>query len=265
MWAMSVSTAQTPELPPATPASTPATTQAPQIPQTPKRSHWSPAQREAARLRAMTSKPWQRSTGPRSERGKVISAHNSYKHGYYSREMRELRALLRLMAHRLAVLDELRRTRKFLEKNFSRNELSSRHFKSAICATNLSVRPDFTENSCLKSITVLHIQKIMECVSMSGTSAGISSSFQFKCFDPSASYIDRQWEQYRSTLHQIALTELSSIQVPLGEDVVKTRIAEWHAHFYKEHDGKVGPCLSAAQDRLRQVIAQPQKLSPLYA
>ncbi len=91
-----------------------------------KRSNWSEDARAAARARALTRQPWRHSTGPRSERGKMISAHNSYKHGYYSREMRDLRALLHIMALRLAVLDELRKTRRAFEKNFSRNELSSR-------------------------------------------------------------------------------------------------------------------------------------------
>ena len=97
------------------------------------KKHWSPEARAAARLRVISSKPWKKSTGPRTERGKKISSMNAYKHGYYSQEMRDIRALLRVMDARLQLLIQMRkaedRNRKLAKKIFSRNELSS-HIKT---------------------------------------------------------------------------------------------------------------------------------------
>ncbi|HPQ50893.1 MAG: hypothetical protein KDJ26_07170 [Alphaproteobacteria bacterium] len=92
----------------------------------PKRSSWSQEARDAARARALSYKPWTSSTGPRTDQGKIISSRNSYKHGHYSREMNDIRGLLRVMAMRLAVVKTLHKGQKACTKRKSRNELSSR-------------------------------------------------------------------------------------------------------------------------------------------
>ena len=42
------------------------------------------------------SKPWEKSTGPRTTHGKQAAAQNAHKHGLRGREMQDLRRLLRL-------------------------------------------------------------------------------------------------------------------------------------------------------------------------
>jgi hypothetical protein len=91
-----------------------------------RRSQWSFAQREAARQRALSCQPWKHSTGPRSQRGKIISSRNAYKHGGYSQDIKDIRLMLRMMAMRLAILKEIQKTKHAAERKKSRNELSSR-------------------------------------------------------------------------------------------------------------------------------------------
>jgi hypothetical protein len=45
-----------------------------------------PSAREAHRQRIMRVKPWKKSTGPKTELGKMISNQNGLKHGYYARD-----------------------------------------------------------------------------------------------------------------------------------------------------------------------------------
>ncbi len=60
---------------------------------------WTPERRARLALRNRTHKPWASSTGPRSARGKAISAVNARTHGTRSAgvvaELRRLRELLR--------------------------------------------------------------------------------------------------------------------------------------------------------------------------
>lgn len=61
----------------------------------PHRNGWTPARREAQAARIRASKPWLKSTGPRTESGKARAARNAYKHGWRSEDIREVRRLLR--------------------------------------------------------------------------------------------------------------------------------------------------------------------------
>ena len=67
-------------------------------------TRFSPDGLEALRLTALRSRPWERSTGPRTAEGKARSRWNAWKHGYWSREEVEARRavsrLLRLIAGR---------------------------------------------------------------------------------------------------------------------------------------------------------------------
>ena len=66
---------------------------------------WTDERRLGARERALKSRLWEKSTGPRTNEGKAISARNSRKHGMRSREAIEIR---RLMAEWDRGLEEVR-------------------------------------------------------------------------------------------------------------------------------------------------------------
>jgi hypothetical protein len=59
----------------------------------PKRN-WSPEAREKARQRMMSVRPWEKSTGPRTEEGKAKSSQNNFKHGRRSRTMTEVNRVI---------------------------------------------------------------------------------------------------------------------------------------------------------------------------
>jgi hypothetical protein len=48
------------------------------------KTNYSAEEREARRARILANKPWQKSTGPRTDAGKAKSAQNSLKHGKYT-------------------------------------------------------------------------------------------------------------------------------------------------------------------------------------
>ena len=61
--------------------------------------HWTLAERERQGRLIQTWKPWERSTGPKTQNGKQLSARNALKHGMRSAahlgEVRKLNTLLR--------------------------------------------------------------------------------------------------------------------------------------------------------------------------
>ncbi len=59
---------------------------------------WTPEQRDAAAERIRASKPWEKSTGPRTRKGKKKSSQNALKHGMKRAET--LRALKLFKVHR---------------------------------------------------------------------------------------------------------------------------------------------------------------------
>lgn len=62
---------------------------------------WTDAQRAEQARKIRAHQIWLKSTGPRTQRGKSISSHNSYKHGRYSFEKQVLRWYVRLAALRV--------------------------------------------------------------------------------------------------------------------------------------------------------------------
>jgi|GEM_PF-6328878 len=62
---------------------------------------WTDEQKRASSQMARQSRPWEKSTGPRSILGKQISSRNSYKHGRFSYEKQLLRWYIRLASLRL--------------------------------------------------------------------------------------------------------------------------------------------------------------------
>lgn len=58
------------------------------------RRNLSPEFIEAARQRILASKPWQKSTGPRTTEGKAKSSQNNFKHGRRSRTMIEVNRVI---------------------------------------------------------------------------------------------------------------------------------------------------------------------------
>ncbi len=57
---------------------------------------WTEERRRAAAERCRKNKPWEKSTGPRTARGKKRSSMNAYKHGARCRVFDQYRTLLRL-------------------------------------------------------------------------------------------------------------------------------------------------------------------------
>ena len=58
------------------------------------RRNLSPEFIEAARQRILQSKPWEKSTGPRTKEGKLKSSQNALKHGRRSRIMTEINRVI---------------------------------------------------------------------------------------------------------------------------------------------------------------------------
>jgi hypothetical protein len=63
-----------------------------------KRRAWPEKRRRAQAERIRTQQPWKQSTGPKTETGRSVAAQNAYKHGFRSRDMPRLRAVLRAQA-----------------------------------------------------------------------------------------------------------------------------------------------------------------------
>ncbi len=57
--------------------------------------NWSPEERRKHSEAIRKWKPWGKSTGPKTAAGKSACARNPYTHGFRSRDMVEIRALLR--------------------------------------------------------------------------------------------------------------------------------------------------------------------------
>lgn len=57
---------------------------------------WTPERRAAQAERCRRNKPWKNATGPKTEAGKARASLNAFKHGNRSREVDDIRTLLRL-------------------------------------------------------------------------------------------------------------------------------------------------------------------------
>lgn len=57
---------------------------------------WSEERRQKQREIINRNRPWEKSTGPRSRKGKILSSRNAYKHGNRGRGRKALRRALRL-------------------------------------------------------------------------------------------------------------------------------------------------------------------------
>ena len=88
---------------------------------------WTPERRAKQAQRIRLWQPWQRSTGPRTERGKARVAINPLKHGGRSRahilEMRRVRYALRLAAYNVARLRAFIRLRRLASASPARETM----------------------------------------------------------------------------------------------------------------------------------------------
>ena len=65
---------------------------------------WTEEARQKQREIIMKSKPWEKSTGPKTPEGKEKSACNGFKHGFRSKEMRELKRLMAAQARHVRAI-----------------------------------------------------------------------------------------------------------------------------------------------------------------
>ncbi len=56
---------------------------------------WPPKRRKEQAERMRKTKPWTKTTGPKTDEGKQAVRHNAYKHGFRSEDMKDIRRLLR--------------------------------------------------------------------------------------------------------------------------------------------------------------------------
>ena len=74
-----------------------------------KNSGWSQARRQRQREAIQRWKPWEQSTGPRSEAGKARAAQNGRTHGLFDARSRDLmRSLHELLREQRQALKEVR-------------------------------------------------------------------------------------------------------------------------------------------------------------
>lgn len=84
-----------------------------------KTRRWSAEQRAAQALRIRAIRPWRHARGPATPAGKAVSAQNSRRHGFRSREYRDVCALLRWQARYVACINAFMRSAEFDDIYFS--------------------------------------------------------------------------------------------------------------------------------------------------
>jgi hypothetical protein len=86
---------------------------------------WTPESRQRQADLIRLSQPWTKSTGPRTDRGKVVSSRNAVRHGVFSQKYRTACRQIRLYC---ALIDGLSRRIRRFEKAVIRveNRLKSR-------------------------------------------------------------------------------------------------------------------------------------------
>lgn len=59
---------------------------------------WPPERRAQQAERIRQTKPWLKTTGPKTKEGKATSAQNAYQHGFFSRDYKAVMDLLNMQA-----------------------------------------------------------------------------------------------------------------------------------------------------------------------
>lgn len=60
-----------------------------------KQNGWTPERRKKQSEMIKAWKPWEKSTGPKTEAGKAVSSKNAEKHGMYNEKTKQLLAILK--------------------------------------------------------------------------------------------------------------------------------------------------------------------------
>jgi hypothetical protein len=97
--------------------------------------------KQAERIR--NQKPWTKSTGPRTISGKRASSSNSYKHGSYTTEMKQIFRYLKLQKNYIATLRlfaKQENLRCLDDVHIFENELNKNPIKSIKNATNRNIK-----------------------------------------------------------------------------------------------------------------------------
>lgn len=114
------------------------------------RSGWSEERRARHRAAIRTWAPWQKSTGPRTDGGKRVSAHNATKHGKFSAETRAVRTWLCESARFLKLLNMVISRQKAIRKYLAnqKNTALNKTFisRNELLKVQIETHADFFQN-----------------------------------------------------------------------------------------------------------------------
>ena len=117
---------------------------------------WTPAQRRKQADLIRRTKPWEKSTGPRTEKGKETSRCNAYKHGQRSAPMKALRVAMRLQRLSLQLMkQQIRMDEKMArlkELDHSTDSEKAERAEDFSSARSIIIKPVFNERSAGKQI-----------------------------------------------------------------------------------------------------------------
>jgi len=89
---------------------------------------WTKERREKAAARCRANKPWKKSTGPKSDAGKMRSSLNALQHGFYSKHSEEFEAFCK--AHWASIkLTAAMSQNDFLRFNLADKVIQKKHQK----------------------------------------------------------------------------------------------------------------------------------------
>ena len=94
---------------------------------------WTIEERQKQAERIRSQKPWLKSTGPRTTRGKIASSRNAMRHGCYGTEFKMLSLYLKMQKHYIDTLRFMIKHDLFIDETpfeISGNELNENPIKS---------------------------------------------------------------------------------------------------------------------------------------
>lgn len=129
---------------------------------------WTIEQRQKQADRIRSQKPWLKSTGPRSARGKLASSRNAMRHGCYGAEFKMICQYLRMQKHYVDTLRFMLKADLFMDETqfeISGNELNENSIKS--------IKNDTMRHSKTVTKNIISKNKIFNLSSVIPAKAGI--------------------------------------------------------------------------------------------